>query len=239
MSVHSKRTNEKLVVREQLPEPRVIEKWLVEINKKTFGPKFKKDAKVVEEALLNLADDVASKLAADLEANGVGSIQVNGQTYEVSKDNLTIQRGTITEHIREYTPNVIEPSFGIGRILYSLLEHSWWVREDDEARNVLSFPTVVAPFKCCLLPLSGNAAFEPLVRKYSRELRAAGVSIRTDDSKASIGRRYARNDELGIPFAITIDFQSVEDGTVTLRDRDSTTQTRDSFENIVKILTAA
>jgi glycyl-tRNA synthetase len=175
-----------LVVREQLPEPRVIEKWLVEINKKTFGPKFKKDAKVVEEALLNLADDVASKLAADLEANGVGSIQVNGQTYEVSKDNLTIQRGTITEHIREYTPNVIEPSFGIGRILYSLLEHSWWVREDDEARNVLSFPTVVAPFKCCLLPLSGNAAFEPLVRKYSRELRAAGVSIRTDDSMMSL-----------------------------------------------------
>ncbi|CEG85033.1 Putative Glycyl-tRNA synthetase [Rhizopus microsporus] len=112
----------------------------------------------------------------------------------------------------------------------------WWVREDDEARNVLSFPPVVAPFKCCVLPLSGNAVFEPFVRKFSRELRQAGISTRTDDSKASIGRRYARNDELGIPYAITIDFDTVKDNTVTLRERDSTKQIRDTFENILKIL---
>lgn len=239
LTVHSKRTGEKLVVREQLAEPRTVELWQVEINKKTFGPKFKKDAKAVEEALLALSEDQYAQLAKDLEANGTGSVQVNGQDIEVATDNVTVKRGTVTEHIREYTPNVIEPSFGIGRILYSLLEHSWWVREDDEARNVLSFPTVVAPFKCCLLPLSGNAAFEPLVRKYSRELRKAGVSLRTDDSKASIGRRYARNDELGIPYAITIDFDTVQDGTVTLRERDSTKQVRDTFENILKTLVNA
>ncbi|KAK4514810.1 uncharacterized protein ATC70_002415 [Mucor velutinosus] len=239
LSVHSNRTGEKLVVREQLAEPRTVELWQVEINKKTFGPKYKKDAKVVEEALLALSEDQYAQLAKDLEANGVGSVQVNGQSIEVGKENVTVKRGTVTEHVREYTPNVIEPSFGIGRILYSLLEHSWWVREDDEARNVLSFPTVVAPFKCCLLPLSGNAAFEPLVRKYSRELRKAGVSLRTDDSKASIGRRYARNDELGIPYAITIDFDTVQDGTVTLRERDSTKQIRDTFENILKTLVNA
>lgn len=138
--------------------------------------------------------------------------------------------------VREYTPNVIEPSFGLGRILYALLEHSWWVREEDEARNVLSFPPIVAPFKCCILPLSANAAFDPFVRKFSRTLRQNGVSTRTDDSGASIGRRYARNDELGIPYAITVDFQTVEDNTVTLRYRDSTKQIRDSFENILKIL---
>ncbi|EPB90614.1 glycyl-tRNA synthetase [Mucor circinelloides 1006PhL] len=239
LSVHSKRTGEKLVVREQLAEPRTVELWQVEINKKTFGPKYKKDAKAVEEALMALSEDQYAQLAKDLEANGVGSVQVNGQSVEVGKENVTVKRGTVTEHVREYTPNVIEPSFGIGRILYSLLEHSWWVREDDEARNVLSFPTVVAPFKCCLLPLSGNAAFEPLVRKYSRELRKAGVSLRTDDSKASIGRRYARNDELGIPYAITIDFDTVQDGTVTLRERDSTKQIRDTFENILKTLVNA
>jgi glycyl-tRNA synthetase len=225
-----------LVVREQLAEPRTVELWQVEINKKTFGPKYKKEAKAVEGALLALDEAQYAKLAADLEANGAGSIQVNGAAVEVDKDDVTVKKGTVTEYVREYTPNVIEPSFGIGRILYSLLEHSWWVREDDEARNVLSFPAIVAPFKCCLLPLSGNEQFIPLVRKYSRELRQAGISIRTDDSKASIGRRYARNDELGIPYAITIDFDTVEDGTVTLRERDSTTQIRDTFENILKKL---
>ncbi|RCI01834.1 Glycine--tRNA ligase 1, mitochondrial [Rhizopus stolonifer] len=239
LTVHSNRTNEKLIVREQLPEPRTVECWQVEINKKTFGPKYKKEAKAVEEALMTLCDEKYAQLAKDLEANGVSSVLVNGQEVEVGKDNINVKLGTVTEHVREYTPNVIEPSFGIGRILYSLLEHSWWVREDDEARNVLSFPPVVAPFKCCLLPLSGNAVFEPFVRKYSRALRQAGVSLRTDDSKASIGRRYARNDELGIPFAITIDFETVENDTVTLRERDSTNQIRDSFENILKKLVEA
>ncbi|ORZ17136.1 glycyl-tRNA synthetase [Absidia repens] len=236
LTVHSRRTKEKLVVREQLETPRVIEQWQVEINKKTFGPKYKKNAKIVEEALMSYTDQCYEKLQKDLETNGTSSVDVDGVTFDVSKEDVSVARGTVTEHIREYTPNVIEPSFGIGRILYSLLEHSWWVREGDESRNVLSFPTVVAPFKCCLLPLSGNVCFDPFVKKYSRQLRQNGISTRTDDSKTSIGRRYARNDELGIPFAITVDFQTVEDNTVTLRQRDSTEQIRDSFENILKIL---
>ncbi|CAO3587378.1 unnamed protein product [Absidia cylindrospora] len=236
LTVHSLRTKEKLVVREQLETPRVIEQWQVEINKKTFGPKYKKNAKIVEETLMSYSDQCYEKLQKDLETNGTSSVDVDGVIFDVSKDDVSVARGTVTEHIREYTPNVIEPSFGIGRILYSLLEHSWWVREGDESRNVLSFPTVVAPFKCCLLPLSGNVCFDPFVKKYSRQLRQNGVSTRTDDSKTSIGRRYARNDELGIPFAITVDFQTVEDNTVTLRQRDSTEQIRDSFENILKIL---
>ncbi|KAG0174501.1 Glycine--tRNA ligase 1, mitochondrial [Apophysomyces sp. BC1034] len=236
LTVHSRRTKEKLVVREQLAEPRVVEQWQVEINKKTFGPKYKKSAKAVEEALMAYTDECYAKLQQDLETAGVAQVEADGQQFEVSKVDVTVKRATVTEHVREYTPNVIEPSFGIGRILYALLEHSWWVRDGDEARNVLSFPVAVAPFKCCLLPLSGNAAFEPFVKKFSRELRKSGVSTRTDDSKTSIGRRYARNDELGIPYAITIDFQTVEDNTVTLRKRDSTEQIRDTFENILKIL---
>ncbi|KAI7885644.1 glycyl-tRNA synthetase [Lichtheimia hyalospora FSU 10163] len=236
LTVHSVRTKEKLVVREQLAEPRVVEKWQVEINKKTFGPKFKKNAKAVEEAILSYTDECFADLQKDLEANGVAQVQVGSDKFEISKDDVSVQKAKVTEHVREYTPNVIEPSFGLGRILYSLLEHSWWVREEDEARNVLSFPPIVAPFKCCILPLSANAAFDPFVRKFSRTLRQNGVSTRTDDSGASIGRRYSRNDELGIPYAITVDFQTVEDNTVTLRYRDSTKQIRDSFENILKIL---
>jgi len=99
-------------------------------------------------------------------------------------------------------PNVIEPSFGIGRILYSLLEHSYWNRADDVNRAVLSLPPTVAP----IVPLSSNAEFKPLVTKVSGKLRALGVASRVDDSNASIGKRYARNDELGTPFGITLDF---------------------------------
>lgn len=77
-----------------------------------------------------------------------------------------------------------------------------------------------------LVPLSSNAQFKPEVRKLSQKLRAMGISSRVDDSSASIGKRYSRNDELGTPLGITVDFQTLQDQTITLRDRDSTTQVR-------------
>lgn len=68
------------------------------------------------------------------------------------------------------------------------------------------------------------------------KLRRLGISNRVDDSSASIGKRYARNDELGTPFGLTVDFQSVEDSTFTLRDRDTTKQVRASEDEILKAL---
>jgi len=126
---------------------------------------------------------------------------------------LTPPRATV----REFTPNVIEPSFGIGRILYSLLEHSYWAREKDIARGVLSLPPAVAPVKVLIVPISANAEFKPLVRDISQQFRSAGVASRVDDSSASIGKRYARNDELGTPFGVTLDFASLKNGTMTIR----------------------
>lgn len=130
----------------------------------------------------------------------------DGNTYTLTPDLLTIERKTIKHSSREYTPNVIEPSFGIGRILYSVLEHAFWSRADDADRRVLSLPPTVAPIKCLLVPLSGNEDFKPILREVSKKMRNLGLSCRVDDSGASIGRRYSRNDELGTPFGVTIDF---------------------------------
>jgi hypothetical protein len=133
--------------------------------------------------------------------------------------------------VREYTPNVIEPSFGLGRIMYSLLEHVWWFREGDEQRSVLSFPAVVAPTKALILPISNNDDFSPFVKQISNSLRRKGVSNKVDESSASIGKRYARSDEIGTPFAVTVDFQTLSDKTVTLRERDSLKQIRESVSD--------
>lgn len=65
--------------------------------------------------------------------------------------------------VREFTPNVIEPSFGIGRILYALLEHSYWARESDIQRGVLSLSVVVAPTKVLIVPISSNESFLPAI----------------------------------------------------------------------------
>jgi glycyl-tRNA synthetase len=97
---------------------------------------------------------------------------------------------------------------------------------------VLSFPPTIAPTKVLLVPLSGHRDFRPLIQRLSQKLRQLGISSRIDDSSATIGKRYSRNDELGTPLGITVDFQSLKDNTFTLRDRDSMKQVRSDDETI-------
>ncbi|KAI9753607.1 MAG: Glycine--tRNA ligase 1, mitochondrial [Chaenotheca gracillima] len=237
LTVHSKRTGEPLIVREPRAEPLQIEEWQVDIEKKKLGPRFRKDAKAVEEAIEGLSQADRETQASKL--NSEGSIKVtlaSGSEVQLDKELLNIVKRTRISNIREYTPNVIEPSFGIGRILYCLMEHVFWHRPGDEARGILSFPPAVAPTKVLIAPLSRDEAFFPFVKRLSYTLRAAGISNRVDDSSASIGKRYSRNDELGTPFGITIDFDSVKLNTFTLRDRDSTKQVRASEQEIVDAL---
>jgi glycyl-tRNA synthetase len=241
LTVHQKKTGAPLVVRQARAEPLVIEEWEAELNRKKLGPKFRKDAKAVENAVDALSQELREKLSLDLEKDGKISIDTpgvgSGKT-ELEKDLIVIEKRKRTEHTREFTPNVIEPSFGIGRILYSLMEHVFWTREGDEARGVLSFPPLVAPTKVLLVPLSNHPDLRKFLTGLSQKLRKAGVANKTDDSSASIGKRYSRNDELGTPLGITIDFQTVKDSTVTLRDRDSTKQVRASQDDIVAAVKA-
>jgi glycyl-tRNA synthetase len=139
LTVHAKKTGAPLMVRARLDTPITIEEWQIEADKKKFGPHFKKDGKTIEAALEALPQDKREAFAQELQLNGKITISVEGVgngKVEINKDLLAIERRTRTENTREYTPNVIEPSFGIGRILYCLFEHNYWTREGDEARGV-------------------------------------------------------------------------------------------------------
>lgn len=70
-----------------------------------------------------------------------------------------------TLYVEEITPSVIEPSFGIGRIMYSLLEHRFQIREGDEQRSYFSLPAIIAPLKCSVLPLSSKPEFNPFIKQ--------------------------------------------------------------------------
>ncbi|KAJ1855419.1 Glycine--tRNA ligase 1, mitochondrial [Coemansia sp. RSA 486] len=241
LTVHSNRTNKKMCVSENLPEPLVYEKLVCEFNSKVFGPKLRRAAKPVQDYLEALSPVDLAAVKEALDTAGKATVTLTGTVadgeHQITPDMVTIENKTIVEKSREYTPNVIEPSFGIGRILYSLIEHSYSVRAGDEQRAVLSFNPAVAPFKCLILPLSGNASFKKPVQDVARRLRTSGVPARIDNaSSASIGRRYARNDEIGIPFAVTVDFDTVKDGSVTLRERDSTKQIRASVDEVVQLV---
>jgi len=235
LTVHSKRTGQDLIVRENLAVPEVWEEWDVEVDKKWLGPRFRKDAKKVEAFIESISQEDREKLAQK-QAAGEKLIVNIPDMGEVELENTVVAKNKKTKTVREYTPNVIEPSFGIGRILYSLIEHIYYSRPDDALRGVLAFPPKIAPTKVLIVPLSNNPAFDETVEKLSREFRKAGVANRVDASSATIGKRYARNDELGTPFGVTIDFQTVKDGTVTLRERDSMQQVRGSIADIRKVV---
>ena len=139
LTVHMKKTGVPLVVRETRAEPLRIEEYQIDLQRRKLGPKFRKDAQAIEKAVDALSQDLREKLSLDLQKTGHIKIDVDGVgNTELDKDLIQIEKRTRVEHTREYTPNVIEPSFGIGRILYSLTEHVYWTREGSEDRGVSS-----------------------------------------------------------------------------------------------------
>jgi glycyl-tRNA synthetase len=130
-----------------------------------------------------------------------------------------------------YIPHVIEPAAGVGRTILALLCDAY--DEDTqggEQRTVLRLHPTVAPVKVAVLPLLRKDGHPELARKVYEELRTRMTA--EYDEGGAIGRRYRRQDEIGTPFAVTIDHQSVEDHTVTLRQRDSLQQDRIAIDQL-------
>ena len=135
-----------------------------------------------------------------------------------------------------YIPYVIEPSFGLTRSLMAFLVDSYDEEEVPNAkggtdkRTVLHLDPRLAPVKVAVLPLSRNEKLSPEARGLAERLRKHW-NVQFDDSGA-IGRRYRRQDEIGTPFAVTVDFDTLDDHAVTVRERDSMTQERVSLDQI-------
>jgi len=265
---HSSATGVDMVAREKLAEP-IEEPFIaVKANRREIGRTHRGDQAFVVSALESIAEN--KTLVEDLERKLVekGSADValsDGRTVSVTRAMVSFEKGLRKISEKKFTPHVIEPSFGIGRIMAALLEHSFYVRREDLSevkgkdaglvhslsstsistdaasttqdlsRCVLRFSPLIAPYKAVLLPLDGRVD-SVMVRSLSRSLASAGLSAYVDDSSNSIGKRYARADELGVPFAITVDFESAKDAHVTIRERDSTLQTRIQVESVIEYI---
>ncbi len=137
----------------------------------------------------------------------------------------------------KYVPYVIEPSGGVDRSVLAFLIDAYDEEEvEGEKRTVVHLHPSLAPIKVAVLPLSRNERLTPLAREVHKQL-SPGFMTDYDDSQ-SIGRRYRRQDEIGTPFCVTIDFESLEDKQVTIRDRDSLAQIRVPIEELPKTVEA-
>lgn len=236
LECHSAKTGVPLVASQRLDEPILVDKMVAEANKKLVGPRFKGDQKQVLAAIEALDGAALEAFKADIDSKGKATIQGG---FEITSDLITFKNEKKHIHESKYLPGVIEPSFGIGRIMYAVLEHAFTQRDGDENRCVMRFKPNVAPIKIGIYPLLNNDAFGPIVSDIQELFLSTGVANKVDTTSGTVGRRYARADELGIPFGITIDFQTLIDDTVTLRERDSMEQIRlpiSSLVNVINIL---
>jgi glycyl-tRNA synthetase len=250
--------NPQMSVSVPLAKPIQQEKITVIPNKGPIGKTFKSNGKAILAAFDALSESEASGIVDRVtqalaiignpdkkgEAAAIAALSPEDRArftelttielagHALSFEMYSAEKKTITVTTRSFIPCVIEPSFGIGRILTVLLEHSYYVRGDN-IRRVLRLNPAIAPYKCVVLPLGAKIIPEHLVEATRRALKKAGISHQTDSSGVSIGKRYARADEIGIAFAITLDPQTVLDGTVTLRERDSMEQIRLSVAEAV------
>ena len=186
------------------------EVWKPDIGK--LGKEFRGDAKLILEAIKDI----------ELKPGIVLNISEKSIVLDESYMDLKIERKSQMVY-----PNVVEPSFGLDRILYCLLESSWNVEGE---REWVSLPQDTSPYDLLVAPLMTKDGLD----EKAHEIMKAAIDVGVDayyDEAGSIGRRYARADEIGIFYSMTIDHQTLEDGTITLRERDSKNQSRIPIED--------
>ena len=236
LKAHSEKSKIELTAHERYAEPKVEEVFVVTPNKKEMGKAFKKDAKAVTDALTAMGKEDGLAFAAKLEAEGKAMLATCAGEKEILPEMVSMKMEQQKSHGRNFTPSVIEPSFGIGRIMYCMFEHNFYTRKDDEQKTVFKFTPIIAPIKCSIFPLVNDAGMNSLSETISRQLSTEGISSKLDTTAVSVGKRYARTDELGVPFAVTVDHRSLEDNTVTLRERDSCGQVRVGVDDLLVLV---
>mmetsp|Transcript_11894 Transcript_11894/g.29104 ORF Transcript_11894/g.29104 Transcript_11894/m.29104 type:complete len:684 (-) Transcript_11894:290-2341(-) len=234
LAVHSKATKTPMVATLKLDEAREIEVAKLKFDRKALGKTFKANQRVVASALEALAENWADFEPIAMALETEGKTTVDG--FEITKEMVTWKKMSKKVHEIKFTPSVIEPSFGMGRILYSLLEHCFYQRDADEQRCVMKFKPAVAPHKCAVLPISSGEEVNAVVDEIAADLMESDLATRVDKSTAALGRRYARVDEVGVPFAVTVDFETLTDGCVTLRERDSMAQIRLPKSDVTRLV---
>ena len=154
------------------------------------------------------------------------------QHSEHSGEKLTYFDPNLEEH---YTPHVIEPAAGATRSMMAFLLAAYDEETvNDDLRTVLRFDERIAPYKVAILPLSKKETLTPIAQEVFDIVKSRWMS--DYDETQNIGKRYRRQDELGTPYCVTIDFETLEDNEVTVRDRDTMQQDRISIDQLITYL---
>ena len=215
LHAHAQQSGTPMTVFIQYDVPRKIERCRIIPNMSVLGKQYRTKAKAIFEALVT---SMPTPEGADIEVDGE-KIHIPANLFEVRDEVIDI-RG------EDIVPHVIEPSYGIDRMCYAVLEQAYDEDiADGEARTVMHLSPKIAPVQVAVFPLMTRDGLDTIAHEITQTFHKKGILAEYDDSGA-IGRRYRRQDEIGTPFAVTVDYDTKDNNTVTLRDRDSMKQIR-------------
>ena len=222
---HMQSTGADMQIFKEFKKPIEKEQLLVKPQMAKLGPIFKKETAKVGD-MITKADP--KEVEACFKEKGHFTI---GE-YKILPEYVHFACEKVVERGKRFIPHVVEPSFGLDRLLYVVLEYAYHVKDD---RAVLSFPRDIAPIQIGIYSLVNKDGLPEKTNEVYKKLLDEGLVIEYDEA-GSIGRRYARADEIGIPLGITIDYDTLQDNTVTIRDRDSWKQVRSKIEDLPRLL---
>jgi len=204
-------------------KPKIVEVKKIVPKMDVLGPLFKGKAGKIKELLESIDAKDTKKVSVVLDGE---TIKIPSKCYDVVQNKEKVVG-------EKFIPHIIEPSYGIDRILYCVLEHNYSeTKKKGEEYHLLKLKPRVAPIKVGVFPLISDDKLIHIAQEIDQNLRDAGIAIFYDEG-GTIGRRYARMDEVGTPFCITVDHDTLKDNTVTVRDRDTTKQVRIKKKEIV------
>jgi glycyl-tRNA synthetase len=206
---------------ERFDEPKEVELEIVKPKFDVMGKLFKGETKKIADALSELPP-------ASVKGKGEVQVEVEGRKHTVPSSCFEVVLRKEKVSGRKLVPHVIEPSYGVDRMLYTVLEHAYHKKDDYVT---LKLKGLVAPIKAGVFPLMPRDGLDEIAMEIHDSLACAGLATFYDDG-GSIGRRYARMDEVGTPCCVTVDYDTKENGTVTIRERDSAEQVRVRKENV-------
>ena len=196
-----------------------------------IGPTFRERAADVSVALSELTD-LPDSMPFSLTLS-------DGTIVEVEENMVTrgLQETVVSGEY--FTPHVIEPAFGIDRIIWHILDHNYReLEKEGDEYTILTLDPSLAPYDLVVLPLFDKDGMGEKAREVLDRIGSISGIIADIDTSRSIGRRYARADEIGVPWAVTVDHQTLDDGTLTIRRRDDQRQVRVDIDSLIGCLTS-
>lgn len=221
LNAHASHSGADLSYFKKYREERKAVRKVIMPNRSELGKEFGADAPKIADAL-SAADPSKARDALD--------VNVEGKVYSIGRRFYTVKEEEIRETGYRMVPRVIEPASGLDRIFYAVLEHSF----DTETESFAFLPSV-APVKAGVFPLMDDEAMVNAARSIHSSFLSRSIEAYYD-ATGSIGRRYARMDEIGTPYCITVDELTLSDGTVTVRERKTRKQIRVKREAVVEII---